>query len=128
MRSPDGAVDTDDLPEVVTPVCVALVSTPDAESAEALGRTVVGEGLAACANVVPGVTSVYRWQGEVRCEAESLVILKTTDARAGDLARRVVELHPYDVPEVVVMEVQGGHEPYLEWVRRETASGPGGRS
>jgi periplasmic divalent cation tolerance protein len=111
-----------------SPVRVAFVTAPNEETAEALGRAVVGEGLAACANVLPGVTSVYRWRGEVRRDAEALIILKTTDARAGELTRRVVELHPYDVPEVLVVETKGGYAPYLDWVTEETGSGSGGRS
>lgn len=120
------SAETGDAPE--TSVCIALVTAPDAQTAEALGRTVVDEGLAACANVVPGITSVYRWQGELRRDPEALIVLKTTDERAGELTRRVVALHPYDVPEVLVVEVTGGHAPYLGWVREETRSGSGGRS
>jgi periplasmic divalent cation tolerance protein len=109
-------------------VCVALVTAPDDETAEDLGRAVVEEGLAACANVLRGITSVYRWRGEVRCDPEALIILKTTDARAGELTRRVADLHPYDVPEVLILEAKGGYTPYLDWVREETRSGSGGGS
>jgi periplasmic divalent cation tolerance protein len=78
--------------------------------------------------VVAGVTSVYRWQGEVRRDAEALIILKTIDVRSGELTRRIAELHPYDVPEVLVVEAVGGFAPYLEWVRDETTSGSEGRT
>lgn len=107
-------------------VQVVLVTAPDGTTAEKLGRTAVEEGLAACANVVSGVTSVYRWQGEVRSDAEVLVVLKTTDARSDELSRRMAELHPYDVPEVLILDAVGGHAPYLAWVRDETALAHGG--
>jgi periplasmic divalent cation tolerance protein len=128
MRRPNADVCADPTGTVSSPVRVALVTAPDVETAEALGRAVVEEGLAACANVLPGVTSVYRWQGEVRRDAEALIILKTTDARAGELTRRVVQMHPYDVPEVLILETMGGYTPYLDWVRDVTGSGSGGGS
>jgi periplasmic divalent cation tolerance protein len=100
-------------PRVVT----MLVTAPDMETAEGLARALVEERLAACANVVPGVVSVYRWEGEVRRDAEVLMVLKTTESGAVALERRVVELHPYEVPEVLTLSVTGGHAPYLSWVR-----------
>ena len=107
-----------------TAVRVVLTSAPTAEVAQELGSAVVGERLAACANVLPGVTSIYRWEGDVEREGEALVILKTTASAVEKLRDRIVELHPYDVPEVVVMRVEAGHEPYLAWVRAEVDSAP----
>ena len=95
------------------------MTAPDAEVAERLARTLVDERLAACANIVPGVVSVYRWEGEVQRDSEVLVILKTSAEVLDDLESRAVELHPYDVPEVLALPVRGGHEPYLDWVRAE---------
>jgi len=109
---------------MATDVCVVLVTASDAEAAEALARAVVEEGLAACANVVGGVVSIYRWQGEVRRDAEVLVVMKTTADGAPALCDRVAALHPYEVPEALVVAVDGGYAPYLEWVRSEV----GGRS
>jgi len=100
-------------------VMVALTTAPSAEVAEGIGRTLVEERLAACANVVPGVTSIFRWDGATRRESEVLVILKTTAGDVGALERRVVELHPYEVPEVLAFPAESGHGPYLEWVRTE---------
>lgn len=102
-----------------TDVRTVLVTAPDKETAERLGRTLVEERLAACANLVPGVVSIYRWSGEVHRDTEVLVIVKTTSARAERVRERVVELHPYEVPEVLVLAVEQGHEPYLDWVRAE---------
>ena len=110
-----------------TDVRIALVTAPSPEVAGTLARTVVGEGLAACANLVPGVTSIYRWDGEVHEDAEVLLVLKTTDAVLPALTDRVVALHPYDVPEVIATGVLDGHPDYLSWVRGAVsiASGEG---
>lgn len=98
-------------------VRTVLVTAPDPAVAERLAETLVGESLAACANLVPGVVSIFRWEGKVDRAEEVLMVLKTTAARCDALRRRVVELHPYDVPEVLVLPVESGHPPYLDWVR-----------
>jgi periplasmic divalent cation tolerance protein len=97
-------------------VMVVLTTTPNAEVAERIGRTVVDERLAACANVVSGVTSIFRWKGAVEREAETLMILKTTTAEVDALSARVIALHPYEVPEVIAIPVERGHAPYIDWV------------
>jgi len=81
----------------------------------------VEERLIACANLVPRVRSIYRWQGEVQDEAEVLLLLKTSAARINPLATRVRALHPYDLPEVIVLAVSGGAEDYLEWLIAESS-------
>ena len=103
-------------------VRVVLTTTPSEEDAERIASALVEERLAACANVVPGVTSIYRWEGAVQREREVLVVLKTTADAIEGLTTRLTELHPYDVPEVVALDVTAGHEPYLEWVR--SGAGP----
>lgn len=95
---------------------VVLVTMPDAGAAEALVRRLVEEGAVACGNILPGITSIYRWQGEVERAAETLVLFKTTAVGAARLVRRVPDLHPYDVPEVLVVPVDAGHGPYLDWI------------
>ena len=100
-------------------VVTVLTTTPSAEVADRIGTALVEEGLAACANLVPGVKSVFRWKGELSREDEVLVLLKTTAERLGDLRRRLVELHPYELPEVLALDVRDGHPPYLDWVRAE---------
>lgn len=95
---------------------VVLVTAPDAAVAEALVRTLVEEGVVACGNIVPGLTSIYRWQGAVERATEALVVFKTTAEGAARLVERVPELHPYEVPEVLVLAVEQGHAPYLEWI------------
>jgi periplasmic divalent cation tolerance protein len=99
------------------PLHVVLVTAPDAEVGARIGRALVEEGLAACANLVPGVRSIYRWEGAVHDDAEVLLILKTRAALSAALAARVRALHPYQLPEVLALPVAGGSEPYLDWVR-----------
>lgn len=98
---------------------VVLVTAPDADTAAHLARTVVEERLAACGNLLPGVRSIYRWEGRVMDEAEVLVVLKTTRAGFEALRARVVDLHPYDCPEVLGLPVEAAHAAYAEWVRAQ---------
>ncbi len=101
-------------------VMVVLVTAPDAETGARLARSLVEERLAACANLIPGVRSIYRWEGRVQDDAEVLLVLKTRAERVDALAARVSELHPYDVPEVVALPAVGGSRAYLDWVRGES--------
>lgn len=97
-----------------------LCTCPDAESAGRIARTLVDERLAACVNRLPGVTSVYRWQGEIHEDGEVLLLIKTRRELFEALRARVMALHPYDVPEVIALEIAAGHAPYLQWLRAET--------
>lgn len=101
-------------------VCVIYSTAPDADTAARIARTLVDERLAACGNLVPGVRSIYRWQGAVQDEAEVVLILKTRAEQVEALTRRLVELHPYEVPDVVALPVTSGHGPYLDWVRQNS--------
>lgn len=96
---------------------VVLVTVPNAETADNLAEALVGERLAACVNVVGGVRSIYRWKGAVERDQELLCLCKTTRAGFERLRARVVELHPYELPEVVALPVEVAHAPYLEWIR-----------
>jgi periplasmic divalent cation tolerance protein len=104
-----------------TDVRVVFITAPNLECAERLARTLVEERLAACVNVVPGVRSFYRWEGEVQNDPEVLLIAKTSADRCSALATRVDELHPYDLPEVLELPAAGGSRAYLEWVRTESS-------
>jgi periplasmic divalent cation tolerance protein len=108
---------------LATDVRVVLMTAPDTETGERLGTQLVEERLATCVNVVPSLSSIYWWEGKVERAREALLILKTVEGRVAALRERAVGLHPYDVPELLVLEVMEGHEPYLEWVRRESHSG-----
>jgi periplasmic divalent cation tolerance protein len=105
-------------------VRVVLVTAPDMATAEALVETLVEERLIACGNVVSGVVSIFRWEGTVQRENEAMLLLKSTSEQAGALTERILELHPYDLPEVLVIPVETGNPAYLEWV----AANVGGES
>jgi len=98
------------------------MTTETEADAERIGRALVGERLAACINIVPGMRSMYWWDGELQRDEGAMVILKTVQQRAQALEARAVELHPYAVPEVLVLPVSGGHEPYLAWVGDEVGA------
>lgn len=88
----------------------------DADAA-ALARTLVDEGLAACVNVLPVMTSVYRWKGAIEEDRELQLVIKTVATRLPELEQRLRELHPYELPELLVVPVSGGSEAYLAWLR-----------
>ena len=105
-------------------VCTML---PAGADSAALARTLVGERLAACVSSLPGVRSLYRWKEEIVEDDEQQVLIKTTAARVSALSARIRELHPYTVPELLVLPVAGGGADYIEWVRASTATGGLGR-
>ena len=100
-----------------------FVSTAPPDVAPELARALVEEKLAACVNVLPGARSIYSWKGETCDEAESVLLIKTTAERAAELSARLMALHPYEVPELVAIElVEGeGNPEYLRWVLSATA-------
>jgi periplasmic divalent cation tolerance protein len=104
----------------MTDALVVLVTAPSADQAAALARALVEERLAACGNVIPGLRSIYRWEGQVQDEPEALLVLKTTRSRFEALRERVLALHPYEVPEVIALPVEVGSAPYLAWIAGET--------
>ena len=105
------------------PVCLVWVTAPDAEQAAELARALVGERLVACVNVVPGIRSIYRWEGSVQEDSEVMLLMKTSAARVAALTARVEALHPYDVPAVLAVPFATGSARYLDWVRAETSPG-----
>lgn len=99
-----------------------LCTCPGAESASRIARALVEERLAACVNRLPGLASVYRWRSEIHEEDEVLLLIKTRRERFEALRERLVALHPSGVPEVIALEIAGGHLPYLDWLRAETTA------
>lgn len=98
-----------------------LFSTLDSEEkAREIAHQLVQERLAACVNIVPNVTSVYKWKGAIERTTECLLVMKTADDRVEQLTQRIKELHPYEVPEIISFSVEHGHPPYLDWVVAET--------
>jgi len=102
---------------------VVLVTAPDADEAARIGRTLVEERLAACANVVGPIRSIYRWQGAIEEAGEHLLLLKARAADIDPLVARVQALHSYDVPEVIALPIRGGSGAYLAWLAESTDRG-----
>jgi periplasmic divalent cation tolerance protein len=105
-----------------------VISTAPPDRASELARQLVEERLAACVNILPGARSIYRWQGELCDDEEAVLLIKTVAGRVAELSTRLVELHPYDVPEVIGLElVPGeGNPAYLEWLASCVVPDPGG--
>ncbi|WP_377638846.1 divalent-cation tolerance protein CutA [Oryzobacter terrae] len=101
------------------------VTAPDGETATALARALVDAGLAACVQVLPGITSTYRWQGAVEEEQEHLLLVKSTAARFEDIRALVRSEHPYDTPEVLAVPVVAADPAYAAWVVDTVAGGTG---
>lgn len=99
-------------------VVLALTTLPGDFDATELAQQLVGAGLVACVTIVPGVRSVYTWQGKLQVDHEQQLLMKTTRDRIDPLWELLGERHPYDVPEFVVVPIAGGNEEYLNWVDR----------
>ena len=95
---------------------VVLCSCADTDTATRLAEQLVQSHLAACVNILPGITSVYHWQGQLQKEAEVLLMIKTLSPRFDALKKALIELHPYEVPEIIALPVTNASEPYLQWM------------
>lgn len=103
----------------MTGVDLVYITAPSQDVARELATALVREGLAACVNLLPQITSIYRWEGAIEKENEILMIAKIASGQRREVTRRVRELHPYDEPEVVITPVVDGSESYLRWVRED---------
>ena len=101
---------------------LVLVTCPSRAAARRLATALVKRRLAACVNILPGIESIFWWQGRIDNSREALLLIKTTSARLARLTRAVVALHPYDLPEVIALPVTRGHRPYLRWVASSVSS------
>jgi periplasmic divalent cation tolerance protein len=104
----------------MTDALLVFTTLPSADKAAEVAKALVEERLAACANLLPAVRSIYRWQGKLQDENEVLVLLKTRAEHLERLKLRILELHPYEVPEVLAVPVEAGYQPYLDWLAGET--------
>lgn len=100
---------------------VALITCPGEESATALAERLVADCVVACVNMVPGVTSIYRWQGKVCRDQEWLLVAKTTSARREGVASAITALHPYEEPELLFLPIESGSKTYLNWLVEQTS-------
>ena len=103
-------------------VVLAFSTFPDIETARRIARELVSENLAACANVIPKIESIYRWQGKIEQGEEALVLFKTTAARFAAFEEKLKSLHPYDVPEIICTPIANGWPAYLNWVRENVSA------
>jgi periplasmic divalent cation tolerance protein len=101
---------------------VVLSSVGTAEDAARIARALVERRLAACVNVIPGVRSFYRWKGAVEEDEERLLVIKTRRDRFEVLREALVALHPYELPEAIVLPIEAGHTPYLDWIDESVTS------
>lgn len=99
---------------------IVFATASSNEEASRIAGSLVEERLAACVNIVSSIESVYRWQGEVTRDKETLMIIKTTGERYAELERRIKELHSYTTPEVIALKIERGSKAYLDWLREST--------
>ena len=101
---------------------VVIVTASNEEEAAKIGKALVDERLAACANIVPKIRSIYRWEGKVQDDPEALMLIKTTEDMFEALTARVKELHSYSVPEIIALPIGAGASDYLSWIEESTTS------
>jgi periplasmic divalent cation tolerance protein len=99
---------------------LVLTTLPEDADATAFGRALVEDRVAACVNLLPLMGSIYRWEGDIQHETERQVIIKTSRERVANLWDRLRDLHPYDVPEFIVLPIVDGNEAYLRWIGEST--------
>ncbi len=102
------------------PYSLCLVTIDDPKKAREIAGFLVQRGLAACVNIIPEIRSIYKWNGEVRDEIERMLVIKTRSELFEELQRAVKELHPYEVPEIISLNIEKGFPPYLQWIHDST--------
>ncbi len=106
----------------MTDARIILTTVPLHENALNLARTLVSEHLAACVNITASVESIYRWEGKIEQGLEYLLLTKTTADKVDALHERLLQLHPYEVPEFLVLPVESGSDKYLTWIRESVSA------
>ncbi len=101
-------------------VILVLTNVPELVAAQLLARKLVESRLAACVNIMPAVQSIYRWQGQVDEATEVTLLIKTTQQQYDHLQQAILDIHPYDLPEIIATPIVAGHAPYLHWIAAET--------
>ncbi len=102
---------------------MVYVTSKDAEEAERIGETLVKERLAACANIIPSMKSVYWWKGSIERDSEAVLLMKSVEGKAQEIVKRVSELHSYDVPCIDVIPLSGGNQEYFRWLEESLEPG-----
>ena len=108
--------------EGMTEAKLFYATAPDEETASRIAEALVTEGVAACVNILPGMTSIYAWQNKIEKSAEVAMIVKSTAAKAADLVARFMTLHPYETPAIIALHVDAAHssEAFLNWIAYST--------
>lgn len=104
----------------MTDYIVVFVTCASDKEGEKIGQALLQEKLAACVNIVPGLKSSFRWKGKISTAEEVLLMIKTQDTLFEKLKKRVMELHSYEVPEIIALGILAGNEKYLDWLKKET--------
>ena len=102
-------------------VCFAYVVTPDRENAEQMAHSLLTDRLIACANIIEGMTSIYRWDGAIQRDTETILIVKTRQQRLPEVEAAIKKMHPYDCPCVAAWPITAGNPEFLRWIETETA-------
>lgn len=102
--------------------CLVYITCPTEEVAKTIARALIQQKLAACANIVPAIQSIYQWKAELVEETETLLLLKSRFQHFEALETVVRQHHPYEVPAIVALNIQEGHPPFLDWIRSETGN------
>ncbi len=97
-----------------------LCTCPDDQTSTVIADKLVEEGLAACVNILPGIMSVFQWQGKIEHDDEYLLVIKTREGRYQELEIMIQQLHPYELPEVIAVSIERGLTGYLEWIDQST--------
>ena len=95
---------------------LVLCTCPDKDTAQTIAKNLIDQNLAACVNILPGIESVYSWQGERQSSLEHLLLIKTTSAAYDKLEKTITALHPYELPEVIAVTIENGNAGYLKWI------------
>jgi periplasmic divalent cation tolerance protein len=104
----------------MTDYIVVFVTTGSEKEGEKIAQALLKEKLAACVNIVPGLKSMFRWKGKISTQEEVLLMIKTKDRLFEKLKKRIIELHSYEVPEIIALGILAGYEKYLDWLKKET--------
>ena len=99
---------------------VIFCTVPSKDDGKKIGNILVKERLAACVNIVNGLTSIYEWKGELCDDSECLMIIKSRKVLFENIKKRIVENHPYELPEIISLSIDDGLEPYLDWISENT--------
>ena len=102
-------------------VLLVMTNLPDLATAQTMARTLIGAKLAACVNILPGVHSTYRWQGQIEESHETSLVIKTTKSHYAQVQQAILAGHPYELPEIIAWPLTEGHAPYLHWIIKEIA-------